>query len=379
MTDEALAAPVEAATEPAQEAPQEAAQSDKPSATTAEALDKAFATVEAQEAQETASEQPKAKAEAQSKPESKAEPSEAAPTEQKRNPDGTFKAKEAAPDGQELVKTDAKPEDAAKTGVDAPERFSAEAKSAWKDAPEPVKAEVRRLEQELSAGLDKYKADAEAFDEFRDFAGQLKANGQSLKEVVDHYSGMENLLARDPIAGFEKIARNLGTDFQTLAAHYLNRAPEEVSQQQNTQITSLHNEIAELKRQLGGVTTTISEQQNKTALQQIQEFSADKPRFDELSPDIAMLMQTGRAPNLQEAYDLAERLNPAPAPATAPAAQPATTAAQTRDPLTDAAHTRKGQLSVTGAPGDGSNPSTRKPPETARAAIDSAFSQVGLG
>lgn len=376
MTDEALAAPVEAA--PA-EAPLEPAQEAAPSVTTAEAIDKAFATVEAQEAQETEKEAAPAKQEQATKPEAKAEPTEAVAGDRERNPDGTFKAKEAAPEGQEPVTTEVKPEETPKAPTDAPERFTAAAKEAWKDAPEPVKAEVRRLEQELSAGMEKYKSDAEAFDEFRDFAGQLKANGQSLKEVVGHYSGMESLLARDPIAGFELIARNIGTDFQTLASHYLNRAPDEVSHQQNTQITSLHNEIADLKKQLGGVTNTISEQQNKTALQQINEFSADKPRFDELSQDIALFMQTGRAPNLQEAYTLAERLNPAPVSATAPAVVPATPAAQTRDPQADAAQTRKGQLSVTGAPGDGSNPSSRKPPKTARAAVDNAFSQMGIG
>lgn len=375
MTDEAMAAPVETPAETPAEPTQEVAQEPVPSKTTAEALDRAFAAVEAQDAPETVPETPKATPEPGTKPEAKAETPE--PTgERERNPDGTFKAKEAAPEGDKPAEV--RPEETPKTPTGAPERFTAEAKAAWESAPEPVKAEVRRLEQELSAGMEKYKSDAEAFDEFRDFAGQLKANGQSLKEVVGHYSGMESLLARDPIAGLELIARNIGTDFQTLASHYLNRAPDEVSHQQNTQITSLHNEIADLKKQLGGVTNTISEQQNKTALQQINEFSADKPRFDELSQDIAFFMQSGRAKDLADAYELAERLNPAPVSATAPAVVPAT-AAQTRDPQTGTAQTRKGQLSVTGAPGDGSNPSSRKVPETARAAVDNAFSQMGIG
>lgn len=380
MTEEAQAEAPEA---PA-EAPQEAAQSEQPSATTAEALDKAFAAVEAQDAEpapdKVKAEQPP-KAEPSQKTEAKpdAEPKDAQTGERERNPDGTFKAKEPEGEKPAETKADTKPQDPTKTAVDAPERFTAEAKAAWRDAPEPVKAEVRRLEQELSAGMEKYKGDAEAFAEFKPFAEQLKANGQRFDDVLNHYVGMEQLLAKDPIAGFEKIARNLGTDFQTLAGHYLNRAPDEVSQAHNSQITSMHNEIADLKRQLSGVTTQISTQQENDTLKQIQEFSADKPRFDELSPDIQIFLETGRAKDLAEAYDLAERLNPAPQAPAIPAGNPATPAAQPRDPSADTAQTRKGQLSVNGAPGDGSNPTSRKVPETARAALDNAFAQVGLG
>ena len=117
--------------------------------------------------------------------------------------------------------------------------------------------------------MEKYRGDAEAFSEFKPFAEQLKANGQKFDEVLSHYTGMENLLARDPIAGFELIARNIGTDLQTIAAHYLNRPADEVSTAQNGQITSLHNEIAALKEQLSGVTTTISSQREQETLNRL--------------------------------------------------------------------------------------------------------------
>ena len=48
-------------------------------------------------------------------------------------------------------------------------------------------------------------------------------------------------------------------------------------------------------------------------------------------------------------------------------------------PKPDADQTRKGQLSITGAPASGSNPVTRKAPATARESLDRSFASLGLG
>jgi len=387
MTNEADAAPAAAEPFNAPEADVPATETNAVEETPRGAIDRAFEAVDAMD-DEGAGQKPDAtKAEAEpdakakadkpgtDKPEADGKPA----GERERNPDGTFKAKDADDTDKSEKAVDGKTEpDKDKTDSfnEAPNRFSADAKTAWKDAPLPVRAEIRRMEREFEAGIEKYRGDAEAFGEYKEFAEHLKTTGQTFESVLNHYTGIESLLARDRIAGFELIARNLGTDFQTIAAEYLNRAPDEVSQAHNSQITSLHNEIADLKKQLGGVTTTIADERKQAAMNQIDEFSANNPRFDELSADMALLMQSGRASGLQEAYDLAGRLNPAPA---APSTETNTAAAQTRDKETETAQTRKGQLSVTGAPGDGSNPSTRKPPATARDAIDMAFDQVGIG
>ena len=52
--------------------------------------------------------------------------------DRERNPDGTFKAKEAAPEGEQPVKADTVATDPLKTALDAPERFTPAAKEAWK-------------------------------------------------------------------------------------------------------------------------------------------------------------------------------------------------------------------------------------------------------
>jgi|UniRef100_A0A6H1ZAW0 hypothetical protein len=282
-----------------------------------------------------------------------------------RNPDGTFKAKAGdAPAADVDPNAADKP---ATTFAEAPSRFSPDAKAAWATAPEPVKAEVTRAIKELEGGIQQYQ---QAFEPYKDFDRQLRANGQNFQEVVAHYTGIEQLLAADPVKGLDQICQNLGTSLRDVAAHIMGQTPDQNASQQDSVIRELRQELSSLKQELGGVSTTIKTQQEQSVLSQIEQFSADKPRFDELSTDIAFFLNNGRAKDLQEAYELAERLNPGPVVAPAPAAPAA--------PQPDPAHTRKGQLSTTGAPSSGSNPANRKPPASARDAIDRAFAASGF-
>ena len=295
---------------------------------------------------------------------------ETATGERERNADGTFKAKEQA-EGEETT-AQAVPDDPSKPNYsDAPSRFSADAKAAWKDAPQSVKSEIHRMESELTAGIQKYQQEVQQFDEFRPFAEELKQTGQRFTDVVENYRGIENMLANNPIQGLDTICRNLGTDLQSVAAHVLNQTPDQSAQHQNNIIHELRQELSGLKQQLGGVTQTLTSQAEKSVQSQINEFAQTHPRLEELGSDVAFFLQNGRAQDLQEAYSLAERLNPAPQ-AQAPVS------AQAAAITPDAAQPRKGQLSVTGAPGNGSNPASKKAPSSARDALDNAFASVGL-
>lgn len=283
------------------------------------------------------------------------------------------------PDAEQDKGTSGSADAALRSPNEAPNRFSSDAKDAWMAAPLPVRAEVRRMEREFEAGIEKYRGDAEAFGEYRQFADMLAETGQTFDEVLSHYVGIENELARDPIGGLDVICRNLGTSLQDVAAQVLNEPPDDPAHQEDPTIDELRSEIADLQSQLGGLTSTFLGEKSDQATQQIETFSKDNPRFDELSSDIAFFLTTNRASGLQEAYEMAERLNPAPAARVAAAGDADSAAAQTRSTPAEAAQTRKGQLSVTGAPGTGSNPASRQPPETARASIDNAFAVMGIG
>lgn len=290
---------------------------------------------------------------------------------QERGPDGKFVAKDTSKVEGAKDEATEPGEDAAKpltNFTEPPKRFSADAKAVWGGAPEPVRAEITRAITELEKGIEQYRAD---FEPFREFDQKLKASGQDFKTVVSHYIGIESMLAQNPLKGLDTICQNMGMSLRDVAAHVMGQTPDQSASAQDATIRELRQEIAALKEGLGGVSNTIRTQSEQSVLAQIAEFSADKPRFEELSNDIAFFLQNGRANDLQEAYELAERLNPAPqttAPAAAaPAAQPAAPA-----------QPRKGNLSLSGAPSSGSNPANRKPPSSARDALDNAFAKVGM-
>ena len=302
-----------------------------------------------------------------------------------RNPDGTFAAKDpnAAPAEPAKADTLEKPTVEQPTTEtlpgDAPARFSPDAKAVWATAPEAIRAETLRMERELTAGVEKYRQDAQAFDGVRQFDELARQNGTDLPSAMERYVAFEMGLNADPVAGFVSICADKGLNPRETAAKVLGQelppAEQQTAQSQRI-ISDLQAKIDRLER---GVTTI----QSGSVSQTINAFvgslpEADRPLFEELGTSIAALIKQGH--DLPSAFAtakeaertrvqrLATSFGFTPAPA-APAVPPA-------PDLT--AQTLKGQLSVTGAPSSGSNPSNRKPPSSPRDALDRAFDTVGV-
>ena len=106
----------------------------------------------------------------------------------------------------------------------------------------------------------------------------------------------------------------------------------------------------------------------------VEDFARHHPRLDdaEFAKTVTRLISTQMADDLASAYDMAERLIPASVPGAASAASIAA------NPPKPADQTRKGQLSIAGAPVSGSNPAHRRPALTARESLDRAFAQTGF-
>lgn len=298
--------------------------------------------------------------------------------DRKRGPDGRFVASEAADVQEADDAKEERPEQvpetkaaAEKTGfAEPPARFSAEAKAAWAAAPEPVKAEIHRAVREMEAGIEKHRAAAQEWDAIREFDDLAKRHNTSVKTALTNYVRLDTEMAKDPIKGLDLVAQQFGMTLRQVAEHVLGQPADQTQHQNEAIIMELRRELAGLKEQLGGVSTTIQEQRNASVQREVEAFAADHPRFDELSEEIAR--QIGAGFTLAEAYRRAELLNPVQTPAQAPAVEAA--------PKPDlAAQTRKGSLSLNGAPSSGSNPAHRKPPSSARDALDRAFGQLGIG
>ena len=189
---------------------------------------------------------------------------------------------------------------------------------------------------------------------------------------MQRYTGIENMLRSDPLRGLDTICHNMGTTLHEIAAHVLGVEPD----QQVAQLAQANNQLQAQLQQLAYRLQTQQAEAQTSAEQQtldaVTSFANAKdangqllrPDFDDLADDIAWFISTGRTKDLQKAYDLARGSNPRQG-------QPPATAGQT-------AQTRKGQLSVNGAPGSGSYPDKGKPSSSSREALKKSFAAVGL-
>lgn len=303
-----------------------------------------------------------------------------------RGPDGRFKPKEG--DDPDQPKADAAPADATQedavdpvdqpaTQYEAPTRFSPDAKAAWKDAPPAIQAEINRAVTELESGIEGYREKLTQFDGLDEYSKLAADSGTTIKDALTNYVNLERQLASDPLKGLETVAEYAGLSLREVAAHIMGQTPDQSATQQDATMRELRQHIAGLEKQIGGVTETVKSQQQTSIEREVSAFadSKDNPRFNELSDTISQLITNGMATDLPKAYEMAERLNPAPAPtATAPAA-----GVKPDAPKPDlTAQTRKGSLSIKGSPTSGSTPAAKKPSSSTEEALDNAFASVGL-
>lgn len=336
----------------------------KPPATAREALERAAAKIEA-------------KGKEEAKPvDGKVEAKDAKPEQKPRDETGKFAAK--APDAGTQPPADApKPVEVPKpshTAEDAPARFTDTVKAKWHAADPELRGEVLRMEREFKQGFDKYKAGAERDADLNEYHELTARHGTTVKDAFSKYMNLEQALksqdVNQKLAGIEEVFRHAGISPRDYAAHIMGQSPDQVQSQNDATVNELRQHIARLEQQLGGVTQTFQQQREQATLAEINKFAEDHPRFEELADDIAFFMKSGRTNVLSEAYELAERLNPAPAtPAPAPAPViPAQTAAEDQP---------KGSKSISGAPSQGSNPGAKRPPpKSNREALQRAFAAI---
>lgn len=304
---------------------------------------------------------------------------------------GKFSAKEPGKDAPAAVPAAAAKDPAATPATEppaatpkrtfaAPERFSNDAKAVFDTAPEAVKAEVDRMHREMTAGIEKHRAGAEKYESIRQFDDMATKSGKQLKDVLGAYVGMEQLLRSNPLRGLEEVCSNIGVSLRQVAEIVLGQTPDQARNQSDQTIRELRQEVATLKQQLGGVTSSMQQQQTRSIEDQVTSWAADKPHFELIAPHIAAELQAG-AKDLDAAYEAVLQKHPAlaaiaktAAPPAEPDPKPAASSAAAPDL---AAQTDKGSKSIKGAPGPGSEPAKSRPSSSIKEALKRAAARAG--
>lgn len=197
--------------------------------------------------------------------------------------------------------------------ADAPETprpppgWSPASKVAFDALPEHIKADIAKREREVNTGLAKLAE----YKPIEKFAEMARRGGTSLDRALENYVGIEQLLGRDPIAAFEQIMRNVRINPQAFATAYLNRqggvqAPQAdpaARQQAALDPQAIVRQATEAVR---------AEYEARETRGEVQRFEADpKNRFyANVKPMMAQLVQAGLANTIQDAYDMACRMDP---------------------------------------------------------------------
>lgn len=301
----------------------------------------------------------------QSQPKQVEKPADKSPPDPKQ----PAKAQEQLSKSAEPAKVEPKPQG---SHHEAPARFKSDqaASAEWANAPESVKAAVHRTIREMESGIEKHRVAAEEYEKVRDFDELAKRNNTTMRDAMTRYTNFERTLLQDPMRGLNMVCDYIGVSLRDVAAAIMGQKPDQAQSQNDATIRELRQEIASLKQNLGGVTTSIQQQHVDRIGAEVQKFWNDHPRAEELAGDIEFFIKSGRTKDLAEAYSLAERLNPAPA-------APAQAAPQTRTAPDPQAQTLKGSKSVTGAPSPGSDPVQKRASSSIKDALRRAVAQAG--
>ena len=260
--------------------------------------------------------------------------------------------------------------------AEPPQRISESARRDWADTPETVRGDIHRMHQEFGKAYQSYRGAAEAFQPVARFHQMAQQHGTTLEKALTNYTGIEQKLRSDPIAGLDQIVYNLGLkdpatgkriDLRDIAYTVLSQSPEQLrmlqqgnaQQANNHQIGALHQEIAGLKNHLAQMHHAQQFNHTRSAVDQ---FAASHPRIDEEVFGEVVKREIGLGFDLETAYKRAELLLPA-----TQAAQTRTTSAQTR-PVDRSIH---GKPEV--APSNGASRRPQKPSGNVSDAVQNAM------
>lgn len=314
---------------------------------------------------------PEPEAEAEKKEEPKAEDKKAEEKPKaERGEDGKFK-KVAAPveesldgdaeevDGADEQDGEQEKRSSGERNFDVPPaRFLPRAKEEWANVPESVRQETYRAFENLERGLEESRQDREFRKNLREYEDMATQAGTTIDAALKNYVAIDQELRTNPTNGIARILQSIGLTPQQYAQHIIGQ--EQMRQQnpqmyaQNQQTQALQQQVQQLQAQIQQMTQMTQQQQEESRLAAVENniiapFAAEHPRYHELEQDIAFFLNSGKIPSnlperqrLEVAYDMAERINPAPSYAHRERVSPAPNAQRPINPA--------GKKSVKGAP-----------------------------
>lgn len=210
-----------------------------------------------------------------------------------------------------------------------PPSWSVKSKAAWEQLPDHIRADILKRESEVNNGF----AVLRDYRDLKPYAEMAKQHGTTIKDALDNYVGIENLLRRDMGAGLRQICQNFGLDQQQTASLFSQLAggAQPAANQNAAQgddplaailqpfLTPLTQELATLRQQVSEREKAHQTAAEHTLMQSIEAFAANPANrfYPELQDTMIRMFETGFVPltgnhaaDLKAAYDAAANLVP---------------------------------------------------------------------
>lgn len=232
------------------------------------------------------------------------EPSAETPTEAPPANTGEPVAPNADPDGAEGLPAEA-PADQPESDR-APSSWTPTIAEKWSDLPPDVRAEIQRRETDYHRGIEQYKQAAGIAQEvqhtLQPYMANIQAAGVHPLQAVDKLMQADHVLrngAPEQKSQFlAQLARDYGVDLNQVQ-------PLPPMDPQVQQLMAQNQQLQQFQQ-------TVQQQQQQAVMSEIDTFRANPANvhFENVKDDMSVLLQSGRATNLQDAYDKAVWMRP---------------------------------------------------------------------
>jgi hypothetical protein len=176
---------------------------------------------------------------------------------------------------------------------------------------------VLKREDEVSNGFKQKSEEIKRYEPLEQVIGprrqQLAREGLTEAQAINQLFALSDFAAQDLPGFIRYMAQARGLDLRTLVPQAAS------SQEQPTEEQYVDPNLAALNKRVDTVAGALEkffqsqqQQQVQTTQSQIEAFRTDPKHshFDAVRPQMAALLQTGQAKDLQEAYDMAVYANP---------------------------------------------------------------------
>lgn len=191
------------------------------------------------------------------------------------------------------------------SSIPAPQSWKAENKAEWSKLPKNIQAEITRRESDIHKAMTKHDGDLRFGREMREvyepFSSTLQKYGAQpaalMKDLLGTVQALKEGDQNTKIQIIRNIVQSYGVDMRGF-----------FSQEQENPLSTIQSELNQIKQSANPerLLEMLQERQESAKIQEeLEAFAAANEHYEDVKDHMYVILSTGKAQSLQEAYDAA--------------------------------------------------------------------------